>query len=86
MDKLELYFHIPFCVRKCLYCDFLSAPADQAVQDAYMEALLRETVRRAGEYGEYLVDTIFIGGGTPSAVDAKWIEKLLAAVYREFHV
>ena len=86
MNKLELYFHIPFCVRKCLYCDFLSAPADHAVQDAYMEALIKETVCRAGEYEEYLADTIFIGGGTPSAVDAEWIEKLLSAVYKNFHV
>ncbi len=86
MNKLELYFHIPFCVRKCLYCDFLSAPANHAVQDAYMEALIKETVCRAGEYREYLVDTIFIGGGTPSAVDAEWIGKLLSVVYRDFHV
>ncbi len=86
MNKLELYFHIPFCVSKCLYCDFLSAPANHAVQDAYMEALIKETVCRAGEYREYLVDTIFIGGGTPSAVDAEWIGKLLSVVYRDFHV
>lgn len=86
MNKLELYFHIPFCVRKCLYCDFLSAPADKTVQNAYMEALIKETVCRAGEYEKYLADTIFIGGGTPSAVDAEWMEKLLSAVYQNFRV
>lgn len=84
--KLELYFHIPFCVRKCLYCDFLSAPADVTVQDAYMQALIQETISRAAEYREYMVDTVFIGGGTPSAVNAVWIERLLAAVYQFFSV
>ena len=86
MNKLELYFHIPFCVSKCLYCDFLSVPADKSVQDAYMEALIRETARRAGEYENYLTDTVFIGGGTPSVVDAGWIEKLLDTVHKEFTV
>ncbi len=78
--SIELYFHIPFCARKCLYCDFLSAPADASVQDAYMEALLRETRQRAKEYGTYVVDTIFIGGGTPSVVDAGWITELMQTV------
>lgn len=80
IKKLELYFHIPFCVRKCLYCDFLSAPADAGVQDAYMEALLGETAKRAHEYRDYLVDTVFIGGGTPSVVDASWMEQLLDTI------
>ncbi|MBE5874417.1 MAG: oxygen-independent coproporphyrinogen III oxidase [Lachnospiraceae bacterium] len=81
---LELYFHIPFCVRKCLYCDFLSAAHDKTVQDAYMKALLAEVVGRANECAEYEVKTIFIGGGTPSVVDAAWIEKLLAVVREHF--
>ena len=44
--ELELYFHIPFCARKCNYCDFLSAPATEAVQEAYMEAMKAEVKRR----------------------------------------
>lgn len=86
MKKLELYFHIPFCVKKCLYCDFLSAPADEKTQNAYMEALLREMRGRAEDYQDYLVDTIFIGGGTPSVVNPLWIERLLAAVHQCFSV
>lgn len=77
---MELYFHIPFCVRKCLYCDFLSAPAGRETQDAYMEALLRETAGRAADYASYRVETAFIGGGTPSLVDARWVERLLQTV------
>lgn len=84
--KIELYFHIPFCVKKCLYCDFLSAPADASTQDAYMEALLREIKGRASEYKEYTVDTVFIGGGTPSVVDVKWIERLMEMVRGLFSV
>lgn len=84
--KLELYFHIPFCVRKCLYCDFLSAPGDEATKNAYMEALLTEVRERAEEYGEYVVDTVFIGGGTPSVVEGVWIERLMALVREVFHL
>lgn len=98
---MELYIHIPFCIRKCAYCDFLSGPADVQTQDRYMEALLRE-VRLAGKMhqgdmadgggrqhgknqGE-VVDTIFIGGGTPSAVDAGWIARLMDQVRASFEV
>ena len=78
--ELELYFHIPFCVRKCLYCDFLSAPADEMVRSQYMDALMREVRERAEEYRGYLVTSVFIGGGTPSVVGAEQIEELMAAV------
>lgn len=88
---MELYFHIPFCERKCFYCDFLSAPADEATKAAYMEAMRQETVLRAQEYlctgeplsgrdGERLVTSVFIGGGTPSTVEAEEIVALLATV------
>lgn len=83
---LELYFHIPFCVRKCFYCDFLSASADESVKDAYMEALLRETEERAGEYGEYTVVSVFVGGGTPSVVKTEQLVRLLDAVRVSYHV
>lgn len=78
--ELELYFHIPFCVRKCLYCDFLSAPAKASEKRKYMEALIRETAERAGACREYLVTSVFIGGGTPSLVELEQLEELLAAV------
>ena len=78
--ELELYFHIPFCVRKCLYCDFLSGVADDETKHKYMGALLAETAGSAFQYGDYRVVTIFIGGGTPSIVSEDDIEELLAAV------
>lgn len=82
--ELELYFHIPFCARKCLYCDFLSMPAQKNVQDAYMQAMLAEIEGRADECRNYRVSSVFIGGGTPSILEAAWMEKLLAVVGERF--
>lgn len=84
--ELELYFHIPFCVRKCLYCDFLSAPADEETQKAYMKAMLAEVKGRADEYRNYQVSSVFIGGGTPSVIGEEWVEKLLLAVRTSFEL
>lgn len=83
---LELYFHIPFCMSKCLYCDFLSASFTEAERDAYMKALFLETRERAGEYRDYQVCSIFIGGGTPSVVQAHRIEELLEVVREQFQL
>lgn len=84
--ELELYFHIPFCVRKCFYCDFLSAPGDEKVKRDYMEALLAETVGSASRYGDYEVVSIFIGGGTPSTVPKDCLEQLMETVRTHFRL
>ena len=84
--ELELYFHIPFCIRKCLYCDFLSAPTDERVRRQYMDALMREVRERAEEFRGYLVTSAFIGGGTPSVVDAEQIEELMDTVKEYYEV
>ena len=84
--ELELYFHIPFCVRKCLYCDFLSAPADDETKAQYMDALIRETRERAGDYRDYRVVSVFVGGGTPSTVPENLLENLLEAVGEGFEL
>lgn len=84
--NLELYFHIPFCVRKCNYCDFLSAPASREVQEAYMAALFSEAEGRAQEYADYQVVSVFIGGGTPSVVEAKWIVGLMELVQEKYQL
>ena len=84
-DKLlELYFHIPFCVKKCNYCDFLSAPSTGEQQEAYMGALFRELEGRAGEYSDYTVTSVFVGGGTPSIVRAELIAELMKLVKQYF--
>lgn len=66
-DRIGLYLHIPFCVRKCLYCDFLSGPAGAEARQRYVDALLLEIREKAGRMKRRrTVDTVYIGGGTPS--------------------
>lgn len=74
--ELEVYIHIPFCARKCAYCDFLSAPASSDTMYQYLEALLQE-IREFPWEEEYEVSTVFFGGGTPSILPAEWIGRIL---------
>ena len=86
-DKsLELYVHIPFCVRKCEYCDFLSAPAGADTQQEYVRKLLLEIEQKGVRGTDYEVITIFFGGGTPSILKAGWIADILNAIHRDFKV
>ena len=71
-DKIELYIHIPFCVCKCRYCDFLSFSSDDDTVRKYTDALIREISSKKNK--ENITDTIFIGGGTPSLLDVKYIK------------
>ncbi len=81
MKNLSLYLHIPFCVRKCRYCDFLSGPADEAARRRYAKALCAE-IRAAGEFcrGKETVTTVYLGGGTPSVLAPVQIRKILDTV------
>lgn len=71
---LELYIHIPFCVKKCLYCDFLSFAADEVTRKKYVEQLIKEIetcgTRITGRDADaaFPVISVFIGGGTPSSL------------------
>ena len=84
MKKLGLYIHIPFCQKKCNYCDFLSAPANKQVQIAYMDILKKEIKEKSIEYKAYCVDTVFIGGGTPTCVPYETIVNMMIAVKESF--
>ncbi|MBR5419615.1 MAG: radical SAM family heme chaperone HemW [Lachnospiraceae bacterium] len=81
-EPLALYVHIPFCVRKCLYCDFLSFPASEEVRKAYLKALGEELEREAPAYADRRVSSIFFGGGTPSTLAAEEIEEIMAVIRR----
>ncbi|MCL1855543.1 MAG: radical SAM family heme chaperone HemW [Clostridia bacterium] len=81
---LQLYMHIPFCKRKCFYCDFCSAPASLAAVEAYCGALEREIALYGRTYGKAAVSTVYIGGGTPSLVPAQLMDRLLGAARRCF--
>lgn len=77
--ELELYLHIPFCVRKCRYCDFLSFAKDEEVQDAYVQALCEE-IKGWDGFDNRPISTIFIGGGTPTILPVQGIRKILETI------
>ena len=66
---LGLYIHIPFCLQKCKYCDFLSACGNDAQKEVYTSALINE-IKEAGKSAKnHIVSTVYIGGGTPTCLD-----------------
>jgi len=86
-DQRGIYIHIPFCARKCVYCDFLSAPQPDAAQAAYFDALIREirlTAREAADDGPFA--TVFFGGGTPGLVPAGQIARVLTELKADFDI
>lgn len=83
---MELYIHIPFCVKKCDYCDFLSFSADEQTQRAYVAALQKELVFYGAKYKGRRITTIFIGGGTPSWLREESMQAVMEAVYENFAV
>lgn len=82
--ELEIYIHIPFCVRKCAYCDFLSGPAAPEEQKAYVRALIKEIRTAACYSSRYEVTTIFFGGGTPSLLSGEQLDEIMKAIKESF--
>jgi len=80
MDKISLYIHIPFCAQKCLYCDFPSFARKDHLRKAYIEALNKEIISLREKLNNLEINTIFIGGGTPSVLEADELECLLKEV------
>lgn len=81
-QPISLYLHIPFCVKKCHYCDFLSFPGCSLSRQAeYVDAMIQEihAYREAAE--DYEVKTIFLGGGTPSLLEKELVERLFHELY-----
>lgn len=85
-QELELYAHIPFCVRKCGYCDFLSGTAEESTREAYLLALARE-IRRAGQDAEGCrAVSVFFGGGTPTVLTGGQLSRLLSEIKKSFRL
>lgn len=84
MRNLSLYVHIPFCMQKCRYCDFLSYKASLQEQNEYVELLNKEIALQAPFYREHQVISVFFGGGTPSVLDGKVIEGILCKLKQSF--
>ena len=81
---LGLYIHIPFCIKKCDYCDFLSWKSTEKEREDYVRALEKE-IKSYREFArEYRVSTVFFGGGTPSVLTGEQTERILDAVREVF--
>ena len=86
--NLQLYIHVPFCIRKCAYCDFLSGPADDKTIECYVGKLIEEIqAHGAGEtMDKNIVTTIFFGGGTPSILSGSQMRRIMEAVKANFDI
>ena len=84
--KLEIYVHIPFCAKKCAYCDFLSFPGNMRMRREYTDKLLEEIRIQSSFVREYQIDTIFLGGGTPSILDAADITAIMGALKEHYDI
>ena len=85
MEKLSIYIHIPFCVRKCEYCDFYSL-CDLSLRKPYVDALIAQIKDFRMEAKDRLVDTVYFGGGTPSLLSGEEIVRILKTVRSVFRV
>lgn len=85
MENIGIYVHIPFCVKKCYYCDFCSYPNKLDLQKDYVHTLKEEIKLRSKEIKNY-VDTIYIGGGTPSVINEKYILEILNSIKENYKV
>lgn len=86
MKYFSLYIHIPFCVRKCHYCDFTSFRCNFETIENYVDNLIVELSLYKDRLADYYIRTIFIGGGTPSSIDARHVERILKYVYENYRV
>lgn len=87
MKKLGIYVHVPFCRRKCNYCDFYSIKWKEETENKYIESIINE-IKSYGDFlqSKYIVDTIYFGGGTPSILDPNNISKIIDTINDEFEV
>ena len=80
MKKLGIYIHIPFCVKKCGYCDFYSVKWDEESENKYIHSAINEIKSYNELSSKYVVDSIYIGGGTPSIINPKNLEKIISTI------
>ncbi|MEB3429925.1 radical SAM family heme chaperone HemW [Citroniella saccharovorans] len=81
-----LYVHIPFCHKKCYYCDFLTFPGQEKRMDSYISNLLKEMEIYQNKYGKILIDSVFLGGGSPSYLSLDNLDKLLKGIHENFNL
>ena len=80
-----IYIHIPFCKKRCIYCDFFSTTQSEK-KDAYIRALCQELEFRKDYLSGEIIDTIYLGGGTPSQLSKTDLETIFTYIYKVYHV
>ncbi len=83
---MELYIHIPFCMKKCEYCDFVSGAYDPGIRSDYSRALIREMEMYAPVFSDIKFSTVYIGGGTPSWLEPELMDRILSSMHRCFSI
>ncbi len=86
VKPLGLYIHIPFCKSKCIYCDFYSLPRAEDRMDRYVSALCRQLAEIAQQTTAHTVDSVYLGGGTPSYLGEKRLRHILKTVKKHYHL
>lgn len=86
MKHLSLYIHVPFCIKKCLYCDFPSYGGCESIFDDYVNALINEIRETKESFSDYNIKSIFLGGGTPSILSPKLTGKIMDTVFNCFNI
>jgi len=86
MKNIGVYIHIPFCIKKCLYCDFISYSYNKLDVENYIEYLLKEIEYRKNQFKDYMVDTIYFGGGTPSLLSVQEMNKIINHLFLFYKV
>ena len=84
MKNLGIYIHIPFCKKKCEYCDFISFSGIEEKQEQYVEALILDIKNSALQVKDYMIDTIYFGGGTPSYIESLFIAQILDTIKQNY--
>lgn len=87
MNTIGIYIHIPFCIKKCPYCSFNSVEGGSVPEDLYINALLRDLdfqIQERPELSERVLETIYIGGGTPSLISAEGTGRIVNGVIKSF--
>lgn len=85
-DKGMIYIHVPFCVSRCIYCDFYSTTQTDEWKDQYVRAVCQELVTRADEIPSHAISSIYFGGGTPSRLRVDQIESILDQIHKQYSV
>ena len=86
MKEIGIYVHIPFCKQKCLYCDFCSFSQKESLQKEYVDAVIKEIENCNINKSDCAIRTVYFGGGTPSYIEAPYIEKILESVRAKFDI